>query len=485
MASENEQFEVRVGLGTSIHKMARFVLLGCAVLFVVFFVVTAKYEPNWDSLDSRPLPEWYDQSKFGIFLHWGVYSVPSYGGGSSESSEHSGEHFWFEWRGQKLQWAVDFMNENYLSGFTYPDFAPMFTAELFDPVEWVELFEASGAKYVVLTSKHHEGWTNWKSETSWNWNSVEDGPHMDIVGALANATRSKTPSIHFGLYFSQFEWFNPLYLQDQADDYKTQTYVREISQPQLHEIVNTYKPEIVWSDGDWDANDTYWNSTEFLAWLYNDSPVKDIVVVNDRWGSNCMCTHGGYWTCHDRFNPLVLQKHKWENDMTIDVESFGFRRDARLASYLSIEVLLYNLITTVSCGGNLLLNVGPAHDGRIVPIFEERLRQMGTWLSVNGEAIYNSTPWIYQNDTINPDVWYTYSKSDNMVYGTLLKWPDNYMVIFGSVTSTSYSKISLLGYSGSLSWKTEGVITVVTLPYLPLGGLQWAWTFKFENISYK
>ena len=86
---------------------------------------------------------------------------------------------------------------------------------------------------------------------------------------------------------------------------------------------------------------------------------------------------------------------------------------------------MYNLVTTVSCGGNLLLNVGPAHDGRIVPIFEERLRQMGTWLSVNGEAIYNSTPWIYQNDTINPDVWYTYSKSDKVVYGTLLKWPDN------------------------------------------------------------
>ena len=127
---------------------------------------------------------------------------------------------------------------------------------------------------------------------------------MDLVGALANAVRNRT-DVHFGLYFSQFEWFNDWYLADKAAKFKTQVYPSMVSLPQMHELVNMYLPEIIWSDGDWEAPDTYWNSTEFLAWLYNESPVKDTVVVNDRWGSGCACKHGGYWTCQDRYNPGV------------------------------------------------------------------------------------------------------------------------------------------------------------------------------------
>lgn len=194
--------------------------------------------------------------------------------------------------------------------------------------------------------------------------------------------------------------------------------------PQMHEIVNMYKPYVVWSDGDWEAPDTYWNSTEFLAWLYNDSPVKDYVVVNDRWGAGCSCHHGGYYTCSDRYDPReyhtystlsscnidplckcvtdvissdTLQKHKWENAMTIDRYSWGFRREATIDQYLSIEELVAQLVITVrlvwlvlhhydvivyiaySCGGNMLMNVGPTHDGRIAPILQERLEQMGEY----------------------------------------------------------------------------------------------------------
>ena len=98
---------------------------------------------------------------------------------------------------------------------------------------------------------------------------MDTGPHRDLVGDLAAAIRNNT-DIHFGLYFSQFEWFNPLYLQDKANQFKTQTYVKDVSLPQMYEIVNMYKPDVIWSDGDWEATDTYWNSTEFLAWLYND-----------------------------------------------------------------------------------------------------------------------------------------------------------------------------------------------------------------------
>ena len=133
---------------------------------------------------------------------------------------------------------------------------------------------------------------------------MDTGPQMDLVGALASAIRNRT-DVHFGLYFSQFEWFNDWYLADKAAKFTTQVYPSMVSLPQMHELVNMYLPEIIWSDGDWEAPDTYWNSTEFLAWLYNESPVKDTVVVNDRWGSGCACKHGGYWTCQDRYNPGV------------------------------------------------------------------------------------------------------------------------------------------------------------------------------------
>merc|ERR1712038_716314 len=124
-------------------------------------LVDCQYEPNWDSIDSRPLPAWYDQSKFGIFIHWGVFSVPSFGS----------EWFWWQWQGAHVKSVIDFMEKNYKPGFTYADFGPMFTTEFFDPNQWADVLAASGAKYVVLTSKHHEGYTNWPSAVSWNWDS--------------------------------------------------------------------------------------------------------------------------------------------------------------------------------------------------------------------------------------------------------------------------------------------------------------------------
>ncbi|XP_065909748.1 alpha-L-fucosidase-like [Dysidea avara] len=436
-------------------------------------IVTADYEPNWASLDARPLPSWYDEAKFGIFLHWGVYSVPSFGT----------EWFWDRWQGKKEKEFVDFMTENYPPGFSYPEFAPMFHAELFDPVAWAKLFSEAGAKYVVLTSKHHEGFTNWPSKYSWNWNSMDTGPHRDLVGDLAAAIRNNT-DIHFGLYYSLFEWFHPLYLKDKANKFTTQEYVSDVMLPQLYEIVNGYHPEVIWSDGDWGANDTYWNSTEFLAWLYNESPVKDTVVVNDRWGSGDHCTHGGYFTCHDRFNPGKLYNHKYENAMTVQRTSWGYIRNTNISGYLSIEELLNQLVGTVSTGGNMLMNVGPNHDGRIMPIFEERLLQMGSWLKINGEAIYGSKPWKHQNDSINKDAWYTVDSTGKVVYAIFLTWPDNFILQLGDVMATNQTMATLLGYTGSIkiSWQDGSEGINATLPYLPPNTpLQWAWTLKLES----
>ncbi|KAL9984049.1 hypothetical protein ACROYT_G006305 [Oculina patagonica] len=304
-------------------------------LIALLSVTSAQYQPTWESLDSRPLPSWYDEAKFGIFMHWGVYSVPSFGS----------EWFWYRWKTGEPAF-VEFMKKNYPPNFQYADFAPMFKAEFFDPNVWAELLSMSGARYVVLTSKHHEGWTNWRSNVSWNWNSVDNGPHRDLVDELAQAVRQNT-NLVFGLYHSLFEWFNPLYLKDQANKYQTQDYVKEVLLPELYDLINTYKPEYLWSDGD-AGPDTYWTSREFLAWLYNESPVKDTVVTNDRWCNNgCMCHHGGVFTCSDHYNPGKLQKHKWENAMTVDKLSWGYRRNADIMDYLTIEELLYQLVSTV------------------------------------------------------------------------------------------------------------------------------------------
>ncbi|KAI4469381.1 alpha-l-fucosidase [Holotrichia oblita] len=331
---------------------------------------TAKYEPKWESLDKRPLPEWYDQAKIGIFLHWGVYAVPGFGS----------EWFWMKWKGTKLPSHIDFMKKNYPPNFTYQDFANDFKAEFYDPDQWAKLFKASGAKYVVLTSKHHEGYTLWPSTYSYSWNAMDVGPQRDLLGDLTEAVRNH--SLRMGFYYSLYEWFNPRYLADKRLIFTRKDYIENKMMPELKELVNRYEPDIVWSDGDAEAMDSYWKGPEFLAWLYNESPVKDKVVVNDRWGLGTHCKHGGYFTCNDRYNP-----------------------------------------------GNILINVGPTKEGTIIPIFQEKLLDLGRWLSVNGEAIYSSTPWSVQNDSI-AKVWYTAKPAT--VYAISLEWPSNSRLLLGS-----------------------------------------------------
>ncbi|MEL6475622.1 MAG: alpha-L-fucosidase [Pseudomonadota bacterium] len=440
-------------------------LLLCLAALAALTQATSRYQPNWASLDKRPLPAWYDDSKVGIFLHWGVFSVPSF----------RSEWFWWYWKGTQESDVVNFMKRNYRPGFSYADFAPMFTAELFNPDQWADIFKASGAKYVVLTTKHHEGFCNWPTNVSFNWNARDTGPHRDLVGDLAASIRKRT-DIHFGVYHSLFEWFNPLFNADKQNGFKSRTFVDTKSLPELYELVNTYRPEVIWSDGD-AASVDYWNSTDFLAWLYNDSPVKDTVVTNDRWGSGTACKHGGFYTCQDRYNPGKLVNHKWENAMTIDRRSWGFRREAVLADYLSIEDLLSQLVSTVSCGGNILINVGPTHDGRIVPIFEERLRQLGAWLGVNGVAIYGSRPWRHQNDTAAKDVWYTVGK-DGAVYATLLEWPAGGRLFLGAPRLGPHAGVQLLG-SGPVPFKPASNGVIVLLPQDT--GLRWAWSLRITG----
>ncbi|XP_054732680.1 putative alpha-L-fucosidase [Anastrepha obliqua] len=480
---------------------SRLLSVSLVCLMVINTAASERYEPKWDSLDKRPLPSWYDEAKIGIFIHWGVYSVPSFGS----------EWFWEDWLNLQYPNYLTFMKSNYKPNFSYQEFAHEFTADLFNATKWALLFRDSGARYVVLTSKHHDGYTLWPSTASFSWNSMDIGPKRDIIRELSTAIRKET-SLKFGLYYSLFEWFNRLYIKDKLHIFLEQDYVNRKMRPEQIELVNEYLPEILWSDGDWEAPAKYWKSEEFIAWLYNDSPVRDTIVTNDRWGFGTACHHGDFYNCQDRYNPGVVQVHKWENAFTLDKSSWGQRFDVSLNDFMTSEELISEIVKTVSCNGNALINVGPTKYGTILPIFEERLRDMGKWLSVNGEAIYGSKPWIYQNDSITPNVWYTQkldpSNSSSIVYAIVLEYPydtneiDLYPI--GTVAKDTKSSVLLFGYDDvmtdtnqgdmnvtllgmeniQINWTTNGKILHIVFPpknHIDKNGLKFAWTFRITK----
>lgn len=448
-------------------------MLPVSLLVFAFAAQTsARFTPDWESLDARPLPSWYDEAKLGIFIHWGVFSVPGFGS----------EWFWWHWQGQQPpdQSCVNYMTKNYPPGFSYPEFAPQFHAQFFDPEEWADIFKASGAKYVVLTAKHHEGFTNWASPNSWNWNSVDTGPKRDLVGDLGDAVRKR--SLHYGLYNSLYEWFHPLYLYDKKNGFKTQEFVMRKLLPEIYNMVVRYRPELIWSDGDWEAPDTYWNSTELLAWLYNDSPVKHTIVTNDRWGAGCACKHGGYYNCEDKYTPGKLPEHKWEKCTSVDTLSWGYRRNMKMKELMDLPTIIKDLVQTVALGGNYLLNVGPTPDGMIPAVFEERLRSVGAWLEINGEAIYASKPWRAQTENSTVPIWYT--SKETTVYVFITTKPSEPAVQLLEPKTSPRTKVTLLGDPASLSWfpvRPDAGLTVL-LPELPFTPAQ-VWTLKLEGVQ--
>jgi alpha-L-fucosidase len=378
------------------NQLAAAVVACCLLEFLVPAALSAQpYQPTWDSIDKHPTPAWFTDAKFGIFIHWGVYSVPAYAPVIPGKLAYS-EWYWHqmtEGRDNSKANAVetgtwDFHRKQYGPDYDYKNFAPQFRAELFDPDQWADLFVRSGAKYIVPTSKHHEGFAMWPSKeasATWArpWNAVETGPHRDLLGDLTDAVRRK--GLRIGLYYSLYEWYNPLWLTDKP------RYVSEHMFPQFKDVVTRYKPSIIFSDGEWELPSAAWRSPELLAWLFNDSPVKDEVVIDDRWGSDTIHKHGGYWTTE--YTPgMSGMDHPWEESRGMGF-SYGYNRAERLEDYHTGRELVLMLVDIVSRGGNLLLDIGPNADGTIPVIMQERLVQMGDWLKVNGDSIYGTRPW--------------------------------------------------------------------------------------------
>jgi len=468
------------------------------------------YQPNWDSIDKRPTPAWFSDAKFGIFIHWGVYSVPSYAPVIPGKLAYA-EWYWNALTNGKTNpkataiqtgtWA--YHQKQYGADFPYHDLAPDFRAELFDPDHWADVFARSGAKYVALTSKHHEGFALWPSKeasATWGrpWNAVETGPKRDILGDLSDAVRRK--GLKMGYYYSLYEWYNPLWLTDRP------RYVREHMMPQFKDLVSRYKPSIIFSDGEWEQNSEEWHSPELLAWLFNESPVKDDVVINDRWGKDTRHKHGGYWTTE--YTPgMSGMEHPWEESRGMGF-SYGYNRAEKLEDYHSGRELVIMLVDLVSRGGNLLLDIGPAADGTIPVVMEERLTQIGDWLRVNGEAIYGTRPWkntrqwgageaakidynkefetAYDvtklvgkpvNGKASIEAFFTSKGQD--VYAILPRWPGR---AFEIKAVTGVKSVQLLGSDKALKFRASQGGVVVTLPEVPENLMgQPAWVLKISR----
>ena len=458
----------------------------------------------WEAIDNRDTPQWWKDAKFGIFIHWGPYSVPAF----SQVGRYS-EWYWCDLVNPKRgthKTVKEFHDRVYGPNFAYPDFVPQFKCDFFDATHWAKVFNDSGAKYVVLTSKHHDGYCLWPSaeaDKSWGrpWSSTNSGPRRDLLGELTDAVR-KT-DVKMGIYFSLYEWYNPLYTTD------VDVFIEKHLFPQFKDVVNKYKPAVIFSDGEWDYPAKRWRSAELLTWLFNESPCKDEVVINDRWGKGDRHKHGGYYTTEYGAG-LPNADNAWEENRGM-AHSFGYSRTEKFQDYNSSEDLVYMLVDIVSRGGNFLLDIGPTADGRIPPLMEERLFEIGQWMEVNGEAIYgttthaNSCQWTagkvqelkHGNYRVKYDVHKLlkapdegmarkealFTRKGKALYAICPVFPDGELVLKG-IKATAGTNVSMLG-GGKLEWKQTDAGVAITMPSVNPSKMpcEFAWTFKVESVE--
>jgi alpha-L-fucosidase len=457
-----------------------------------------RYEPKWESLDKRPTPEWFLDAKFGIFIHWGVYSVPAWG----KVGEYA-EWYWNKMADKKpnnVWWQ--FHKKNFGENFDYMDFAPRFTCELFNADQWADIFARSGAKYIVPTSKHHEGfclWPNAEASKTWGrpWNAVEIGPKRDLMAEMKAAVEKR--GVKFGFYYSLYEWFNPLWKSDKK------RYVDEHMTPQFKDVVTRYSPYLIFSDGEWDLQSKDWKSEELLAWLFNESPCKDYVVINDRWGKDCRHKHGGYYTTEYAAG-MKDASHPWEESRGM-AHSYGYNRAENIDDYKTGREFIMVLCDLVSRGGNFLLDIGPNADGTIPVIMQQRLLEIGDWLKVNGEAIYgtryagracqwstgkrpgqqfgeymvkyNLMEQIGQTPKGEMAVKQAFfTKKGDTIYAITPGWPGAKLAL-RDIKASSKTVVTLLGREGKLNRRIRGNTMEIELPALIVD--QHAFAFKITE----
>lgn len=442
------------------------------------------YQPTVESLSTHPLPQWYQDAKFGIFIHWGVYSVPAWAPVGQEYAE------WY-WHNMDNPSDPTYQHELSLYGpdATYDQFIPQFTASKFDPRSWVELFERAGARYFVQVTKHHEGFALFQTAVS-HRAAVYMGPGRDLLRELFDAAKMYTPALKRGTYYSLPEWYNPAYPGDGGSfpgggpkQYVTgapvpytgylpvSDYVNDFQVPQMLELINQYDTDILWGDIGGPNN-----SLPVIANFYNHAlnrPHPKEVVVNNRMGVDVWD-----FTTPEYASNFALTPDKWEACQGIDPFSFGYNAATPDSAYFTAEQLVQRLVDIVSKNGNFLLDIGPRADGTIPQVMADRLTEIGDWLQINGDAIYGSAYWIQATDgttrfTVTPGKF-------NMIS---LGWPGDQLVVSVPVPVTADSKIRLLGGDGQpLPWTQQDGKLIVTMPAAGAAATrsQYAYTFTFD-----
>jgi len=351
-------------------KSFLFSLLATGSVLVGTLPVSAA--PTGESAEQRAARlKWFNDARFGMFIHWGVYAVP---GGVWKDKDVHGISEWIL-KSAKIPIA------------DYKAFAKDFTAANYDPQAWADLAKEAGMKYVVITSKHHDGFALYDSAVS-EWDAVDaSGAKRDLLAPLAKAVRGN--GLKFGLYYSQAQdWTHPggavmgtkpnQPAWDPAQAGNFASYIKTISVPQTQEILTRYKPDIIW----WDTP-THMNAE--LAKPFNDLLQQAPgIITNNRLG-------GGYSgdtkTPEQHIPPRGYPGETFEVCMTMN-DSWGFKKNDH--NWKSVTQILQNLTDIASKGGNFLLNVGPTADGRIPQESVERLKSVGQWMKANGEAIYGT-----------------------------------------------------------------------------------------------
>lgn len=465
-----------------------------------------KFEAAWDSLSQYNIPEWYQDAKFGIFIHWGVYSVPAFG------------NEWYP-RNMYIQGTEEFKHHVATYGphtqFGYKDFIPMFKGELFDPDDWAKLFKKAGAKFVVPVAEHHDGFPMYACSFT-RWNADRMGPHRDIIEELSRAVRKQ--DMVFGVSSHRAEhWFFmnggrdfPSDVQDPrfADFYGPAVSIETkdwnstdwMPRPDARflddwlartcELVDKYRPQIVWFD--WWIQQTVFQPylQKFAAYYYNRGKEWNKgVAINYKYEAY---PEGSAVLDVERGQLKGIRSLFWQTDTAVAKNSWGYTLNQ---DYKAPTDLIGDLVDIVSKNGALLLNIGPRPDGSIPEEDQQILLEIGHWLDINGEAIYNTRPWkvfgegptevvegaftdTKRQPYTNQD--FRFTSLENTVYAICLARPSGEMFIQSLSTSAgAVQSVSLLGAKkATLGWTQTETGLQVRLPD-PIPG-DHAWAFKVE-----
>ncbi len=389
---------------------------------------------NWNSVNTHTVPKWYEDCKFGIFIHWGIYSVPAFAPhtwelGEVDSKEWFADNPYAEWYYNSLNIGkgptYEHHMEKYGKDFKYEDFIPMWKAENWDPKQWAEIFKEAGAEYVVLTTKHHDGFCLFPSKYT-HFNSVEMGPKRNITGELTEAVRDA--GIRMGLYYSgliDWQYANdPIFEDDDLFGTASPTFAyADYSYNQMNELVDDYAPSVFWNDIGWPKQSEEM-MPYFLAHYYNKVPEG---VVNDRFNDR----YHDFLTKEYK-SGSVNRKEKWEMCRGMGL-SFGYNANEGDDKLISVPDLISLLVGTVANNGNLLLNIGPKADGTIPEEQVKRLKILGAWLKVNHDGIYGTRCSDRESEMLENgiELHYTQKEGNLNVFADHLKEGANEFLIKG------------------------------------------------------